>query len=197
MSFEQARQVAMKAAGRVARMIARGIIETASAAGFVQVVRHDGDSDDDVELFQQAGLSTRPVSGCEAIVIKVGGESDHPIVIATTLRAARPSDLALGDASLHSLDETEADRAEVRCEMAGDVELKAPKSGAFVNVGGSSEKLLLGESFETRMDTLDTAITALGTAVGTDAAIINGIKSALNAFAGSASSLLASKGKVT
>jgi hypothetical protein len=175
-----------RAVGKVARLAVRGIIKTAQANGLIQVEAHSGDAFDSAELWQQAGFSSRPTSGTEAIVIKIGGESDHPVVIATTLRSARPSDLALGDSSMHSI--ASSDQAEVRCKAAGDVDLLAPGSGKFVHVGGSDEKLLLGETFTARLDAL---LAASKTSVAEIAA-------ALNTFAAAPTSALhATKGKVT
>jgi hypothetical protein len=180
-----------KAVGKVARVAVRGIVKAAQANGLIQVQAHTGDSFDSVELWQQAGFSSRPTAGTEAIVIKIGASGDHPVVIATTLRSARPSDLALGDASMHAI--ASSNQAEVRCKADGEVDLLAPGAGKFVNVGGNDEKLLLGETFGTDFDIFIDALIAATTVPHVAAAATT----LLAAMGANGANWLAAKGKVT
>ena len=187
-----------RATVRVSQMIRRGILKTITAAGFCQIETYDGEPHDTVELWQQFGMASRPADGTEAILLLVDALGEKPICIVTHSRSDRPPALAVGDAALYGKQESGGLQALVWTKADGDVDITAGSTG-YCTLGGNAsagEFALKGESVKTKLDNLNTSIIGLGVAAGPDAAIINGMKAALTTFSGSASALLASKGKV-
>lgn len=79
-------------ATRLATMIRR-LAVAASPGGLWQVVAGGDESPlTDVPLFQGVGISARPSAdsgGAEAIVVKVGGDQRHPVIVATRDESVR------------------------------------------------------------------------------------------------------------
>lgn len=57
---------------------------------------------DNVERFQQYGLSSHALPGAEAILLCLGGHRDHPVVIAVDDRRYRLKNLASGEVALYT-----------------------------------------------------------------------------------------------
>ncbi len=55
----------------------------------------------DVERFQEYGLTSHPVPGAEAVMVSVGGNRDHGIVIAVDDRRYRLKSLTQGEVALY------------------------------------------------------------------------------------------------
>ena len=66
-----------------------------------QVLLLNDEIRDDVEVFQYYGLSSRPHNNAEAIVVSVGGNRDHGVVIAHGDRTSRVTGLANGEIALY------------------------------------------------------------------------------------------------
>lgn len=85
------KQLRQSKAMRTVKNIARRfVVSLAPGADLWQLLGYESGQDeqekaDDVEVFSQYGLASRPKAGSdtEVIVIKVGGESGHPVVIAS------------------------------------------------------------------------------------------------------------------
>jgi len=82
-------------------LVRRMLVSLTSAGGLWQLLgKEDGDGNreraSDVEAFQQIGFLSRPAAGsrAEGVVVKVGGESGHPVVIASRDRAI---EIAIGE----------------------------------------------------------------------------------------------------
>lgn len=87
-----------------------------------------GDSLRDVESLGHYGLTSRPPSGGEAVVLCLGGMRDHPIAIAHEDRRDRPTALLLeGEAMLYS-----KGGARIHVKADGSVVIDAP-AGVTVN----------------------------------------------------------------
>ncbi len=73
----------------------------------IQVTVFEGDVRDDVEHFEPYGITSRvqdaPADGrgAEAIVIDLGGNSDHPVAIVVADRRYRVTGLAKGEVCIH------------------------------------------------------------------------------------------------
>ncbi len=109
---------------RVRLMVARAILELVDDSKKLQSLQISVRKDelrDDVERFQQFGFSSVPEAGAEAIVLHVGGGSDHPVVIAVDDRRYRPLDLAEGETCLYTIE----DGKRVYCKSNGEVHLGA------------------------------------------------------------------------
>jgi phage baseplate assembly protein V len=63
----------------------------------MQVALLDGEVRDGVDRVQPYGLSSHPAPGGTAIVVCLGGNRDHPVVIAVDEPRARPTGLAAGE----------------------------------------------------------------------------------------------------
>ena len=125
---------------RVRLMVARAIVELVDDSKKVQSMQVSIRSDelrDDVERFQEYGFSSVPKSGAEAIVVNVGGSSDHPVVIAVDDRRYRPKSLEEGESCLYTL----ANGVRVLCKADGSIEIGTSPSD-FVAMADPTESRL-------------------------------------------------------
>lgn len=96
---------------RVANMLVRGVIDLVNDAGGIQLVQASFMADethDQVERFQDYGISSNPPSGSECVAICLGGNRDHAIILAVEDRASRKAAIERsqsedGDVLLYSL----------------------------------------------------------------------------------------------
>lgn len=56
---------------------------------------------DGVERFQNFGFTAHPVTGAEAIILRLGGGSDHAVIIAVDDRRFRKKDLVEGESAVY------------------------------------------------------------------------------------------------
>ena len=153
---------------RVARnMVRRGLISVApSAAYFLQAEGHEGETFEDVELWQQYGFASRPPTGGEVALLEMDGGSEQAVAVATQDRAHRPT-LAAEEAALYGA-VSGGTQPTVICKPNGDVLITSgdnacyvkvdhdgeivlePTGGEFVEVGdGATARMLLGETWDT------------------------------------------------
>jgi len=91
-------------AGRLRLVVARavlGLVNDAAKLQAVQVTLQEGVVRDQVERFQQYGLTGVPLSGAEGIALAVGGSTDHTVVIAVDDRRYRLKGLQTGEVALY------------------------------------------------------------------------------------------------
>lgn len=153
--YETIRREVERGLQRAGNHVRRGILSVAFGSDFFGQVRgHDGETWQDVELWQQFGLASRPPAGGEVALVELDGGSEQAVAVATQDRAHRPT-TAAGEVVLHS--EDDGDQATVRMKPDGTVEVDAPGGrislepggSAFVEVGeGATVKMLLGETFD-------------------------------------------------
>jgi phage baseplate assembly protein V len=89
---------------RVMLMVGRAAIELVNDALTVQGLQVSLMADevrDNVERFQQYGLTSHPHPGAEGIVVCVGGSRDHAVVIACDDRRYRLQGLEQGEVALY------------------------------------------------------------------------------------------------
>lgn len=67
-----------------------------------QVVMLAGETRDLVERVQPFGFSSVPLPGADCLVVCVGGNRDHPVIIGVDDRRFRPTGLAGGEVCLYS-----------------------------------------------------------------------------------------------
>jgi phage baseplate assembly protein V len=83
-------------------MITRGTLAGVADGGKLQGVSFRGrDGDDDAERFQNYGFTSAPHAGAEVVVVNVGGDGSHPIVIAIDDRRYRINGLAGGEVCVY------------------------------------------------------------------------------------------------
>lgn len=91
--------------GKIQLMIGRAILSVVNDAGPVQTVQAQMLADevqDDVERIQQYGFSSAPLSGAEGVVVFVGGNRDHGLLIACDDRRYRKRGLQPGEVALYT-----------------------------------------------------------------------------------------------
>lgn len=125
---------------RIAMMVGRAVIAAVTdttRAQSLQITLLDGETADDVERFQQYGLSAHPHPGAEAIAVSVGGLRSHAVVIAVEDRRYRVVGLAEGEVALYDdlgqIVVLKRDRitvstpAKVEVVAGAEIDLTAPK----------------------------------------------------------------------
>jgi phage baseplate assembly protein V len=90
---------------RVLLTVGRAVLTAVNDATKAQSVQLTGLADevcDDVERFQEYGFTSVPLADCEAVLVAVGGNRAHGIVVATEDRRYRPTGLAAGEVALYT-----------------------------------------------------------------------------------------------
>ena len=97
------RQQTETALGAV-RQAFRGTLNLVKSADNIQKVQVSGLADEtlqDVELMQQFGLTSVPPAGTQVVVLPMGGETTHSIVIATENGSFRVKNLQSGEVAVY------------------------------------------------------------------------------------------------
>jgi phage baseplate assembly protein V len=90
---------------RVRLMVSRGLltlIDDGTGVQRVQVRLRAGEVRDGLDRVQTYGLASHPPAGAEAVVLFVGGNSDHGVVIGEADRVTRHRDLQPGEVALYT-----------------------------------------------------------------------------------------------
>lgn len=91
--------------GKVQLMVGRAILSAINDGGAIQTVQAQLLADevqDDAERIQQYGFSSVPLAGAEGVLVFVGGNRDHGLVIATDDRRYRKKGLQAGEVCLYT-----------------------------------------------------------------------------------------------
>ena len=86
------------------RQAFRGTLNLVKSADNIQKVQVSGLADEtlqDVELMQQFGLTSVPPAGTQVVVLPMGGETTHSIVIATENGSFRVKNLKSGETAVY------------------------------------------------------------------------------------------------
>lgn len=105
----------------IGRCVLTAIDDSTKAQTVQAKILHD-EVRDDVERFQQFGFTSVPdpsAGTIEGVVVFVGGNRAHPIVIATEDRTNRPKNLSAGESALY----TAGGGLRVYCRSDGEVHL--------------------------------------------------------------------------
>ncbi|MFD3249469.1 phage baseplate assembly protein V [Rahnella aquatilis] len=109
----------------------RGVLTRVNSAGPVQTVQVNGVAGEqlqDAELYQNFGFTSVPPAGSKAIILPLGGQTSHSIIIATEHTAYRIKALKSGEVSIYSdegahitikkgrIVDVECDTYQVRCK---------------------------------------------------------------------------------
>jgi phage baseplate assembly protein V len=121
-------------------MVKRAVVEIvndSSKLQTVQVTLLADEADDAVEHFQPYGLSARPPAGSEAIVLAVGGNTDHPVAVVVSDRRSRFKVGANGETAIYTdkgnrVHAKEDGSIAAVPELAGLVHLGADAAAQFV-----------------------------------------------------------------
>ena len=93
-------RLAARLRGMVGRAVVNLVNDAAKLQG-VQITMLADQTADDVERFQQYGLTSVPLAGAEGIALAVGGSTAHTVVIAVDDRRYRLRGLADGEVALY------------------------------------------------------------------------------------------------
>ena len=107
----------------------------------------EGEDDELVDVFQGTHIYARPAAGddSEAIMIHVGGEAEHPAVIATRDEDARRAyvddygDIAEGEVVIFN----SSGDSRILISVDGDIEITSLNEVVIRNPGGTTEPLVL------------------------------------------------------
>jgi len=140
---------------RIANSIARGVIslvDDSTKMQLVQVGLLATEEHGEVERFAEYGFTSVPPAGSEAVVLFIGGDREHPIVIATGDRATRLTGLGAGETAIHN-----NAGAQVILRSDGDIEV----------IPGGSGKVRIGSASASDPVALKSDVDALGSFVAT------------------------------
>jgi phage baseplate assembly protein V len=69
-----------------------------------KIAGQNGEMLEKIERFQQFGFTSRPKAGTEAIVLPIGGDRSHSVILAVDDRGTRKGNLEPGEAAVYSAD---------------------------------------------------------------------------------------------
>lgn len=136
------------------KQLTRRMTVLASKAGLWRLEGHEGEYDDDVEVFSGIGFYSRPreSNNAEVIVVKVGAAPNHPVVVAT-----RDEDTRI------ELDENETavfnSKAMVRITKDGEI-LIGGREGTFEPLALRSDVEEVANKFNVHLHTAPTGPTS-------------------------------------
>jgi phage gp45-like len=132
------------------RAAIRRLVIAATPGGLWQLLGHEDETEDDAPAFQGIGFASRPTQtsldagNAEAILVKIGGKSAHPVIVATRDESIRV-ELEAGETAIFN----EAG-ALAKLTKDGDVEINCA-SGRKVYLrtdGGSSDALVRASAYD-------------------------------------------------
>lgn len=89
---------------RVQTMIARGTVRSVDDAFKMQLLNIDGEDDfapTRIEHWHPYGMTMHPRAGAEVLMLALGGNRDHMVVIGTADRRCRIQNMAGGEVAFH------------------------------------------------------------------------------------------------
>lgn len=105
MTIDELRRFIAPLTRRVMLMVSRGTlgpIDDSTDLQRGQVTMLAGETRDRVERVQPFGFSSVPLPGSDALIICVGGNRDHPVVVNVDDRRFRPTGLGAGEVCIYS-----------------------------------------------------------------------------------------------
>lgn len=167
MTLDQLTRLLRPLSLRISNLVGRGVVRVADDAKKVQELQIDllsGETRDEVERFQEYGLTSVPEDGAECLVVCVGGVRDQVYCVGTTDRRYRIGNLSSGEVALYSKwGQT------IVLKQSGDIEL-TPKPGSLVTLAGATNPVSKGDSLNTAIGNLGTTIATALTTMGAAAA---------------------------
>lgn len=136
MTLDDIRRALRPLAVRISNVIGRGVIKRVDDAKKVQELQVDlldGETREEVERFQQYGLSSHPPVGSDCVVIFVGGRRDQGYCLAAEKQGTRIINLSEGEVALYN-----DTGAKVVMKANGDIEI-TPKAGQKLKISTSVE----------------------------------------------------------
>lgn len=116
-TFEDIRKFVAPLNRRIMLMVARASIKIAKDSS-AQVLIGDEEVRDEVDRMQEYGFASRPKSGADALVLFLGGNRDHGVVVATSDKKGRPP-LEEGEVAMWTPDVVIKIKADKSVEISG------------------------------------------------------------------------------
>ncbi len=159
-------------ARRVRVMVTRAVLETINDDTDLQSVKLQALDDmvrDDIEHFQPGGLSHNPPADSEGLLLAVGGDSSHGVLLAAAARKKRPKGLQPGETKVYAVD-----GGYLLLKSDGSAQL-VPQGSGIINVGATDPAEFAAKAGPTnsRFEALETAHNALVTAFNAFVALYN------------------------
>lgn len=136
MTLDDLRRALRPLSVKVANLIGHGVIKRVDDDKQIQELQVElleGETRDEVERFQQYGLSSNPPRESDCLVVFVGGRRDQGYCLAAEKRGTRVINLQEGEVALYN--ET---GAKIVMKANGDIEI-VPKPGQKVTVSADVE----------------------------------------------------------
>lgn len=118
---------------RIFNVVARAVLALVDDDPKMQAVQVDileGETKDGIERFQNYGFSSVPKKGAECIILALGGNRDHVVVIVADDRRYRPTGLDEGDSCQYT-----SKGIAIHCKDDGAIEIY-PREGEKVTIHG-------------------------------------------------------------
>ncbi len=155
--IEAIRKLTEDMRGKMQLMVGRAILAATRDGGAIQTAQVqllDEEIHDDAERIQEYGFSSVPLAGAEGVLVFVGGNRDHGLIIATDDRRYRKNAMAPGEVCLYT-DEGDSvvlSRGRViRVTAGAELSVTAP----LVNVVASSKVRMVTPRLEVTGDIRD------------------------------------------
>ncbi len=117
---------------KLSNMILRGIVTGTKSDKKLQQVQIKGLADetlDKLEHLESYGFTSNPDDGAEALVLFVGGNRDHGVVVSTPDRRVRLKGLAKGDVAIYHKDGTK-----IVLKGSGKIQIMNPAGNELFSV---------------------------------------------------------------
>ncbi|WP_341899333.1 phage baseplate assembly protein V [Ferrovibrio terrae] len=98
------RRMLMPLSNRISLMVGRAVLKVVNDGGGLQrlqVVVMNDELHDNVERFQNYGLSSVPAGGSQALIVAIGGSRSHLVAVAVDDQDSRPKNLKGGEVMLY------------------------------------------------------------------------------------------------
>ena len=112
-------------------VVARAVLRSSAGGDGMQIVGadlRDGDSPEEVELFEAYGFTSAPLAGAEGVGLTVGGDASHRLLVCVGDRQHRPTDLAAGEVAVYR----NAAGHRILLKADGSTEITTPSSGPTI-----------------------------------------------------------------
>lgn len=112
-------------------VVARAVLRSAAGGEGMQTAGadlRDGDSPEEVELFEAYGFTSAPLAGAEGVGLTVGGDASHRLLVCVGDRRHRPTDLEGGEVAVYR----NATGHRILLKADGSTEITTPSSGPTI-----------------------------------------------------------------
>lgn len=124
---------------RVRLTVGRAILAAVSDVGAIQTAQANllaDETQDDAERIQEYGYTSVPLPGAEAVMVFVGGNRDHGLIVATDDRRYRPRGLQPGEVVLYTDEDQQPGGHRIHFKRGNVIEIHAGASHIVMGPAG-------------------------------------------------------------